>query len=85
MTTPAATTPALDRLAQNIAERVVAILRDQPVPQPGELVDAATLARVLGVTRDFIYAHAVELGGRRLGDVGDGKRPRWRFDVDAAR
>jgi hypothetical protein len=44
----------------------------------GGLVDAATLAHELGVSRDTVYAHADELGGRR---VGDGDRPRLRFNL----
>lgn len=46
-----------------------------------ELVDAATLARSLGVSRDTVYTHADELGGRR---VGDGARPRLRFNLAEA-
>jgi hypothetical protein len=43
------------------------------------LVDAATVARTLSVSRDFVYAHADELGARRL---GRGWKPRLRFDLD---
>ena len=50
------------------------------MPQP--LVDAAALARHLGVARSFVYDHADRLGAIRL---GDGPRPRLRFDVDEAR
>jgi hypothetical protein len=42
------------------------------------LVDAARLAERLGVSRDFVYAHADELGARRL---GSGPRARLRFDL----
>jgi len=45
------------------------------------LVDAATLARELGVSRDYVYDHRDELGGRR---IGDGERPRLRFDLGEA-
>lgn len=45
------------------------------------LVDAATVARRLGVSRDYVYSHADELGGWRL---GDGPRGRLRFDLDQA-
>lgn len=45
------------------------------------LVDAAELARRLGVGRDYIYRHADEMGVIR---VGDGKRARLRFDSDSA-
>jgi len=40
-------------------------------------VDAAELTTVLGVSRDFIYSHAAELGAIRL---GSGPRARLRFD-----
>lgn len=47
------------------------------VTQQG-LVDAACVAERLGVSRDFVYAHAEELGVRRL---GSGPRPRLRFNL----
>jgi hypothetical protein len=40
------------------------------------LLDAATLAERLGVSREFVYDHAKELGGEQL---GNGPRGRWRF------
>lgn len=49
------------------------------------LVDAATLAAELGCSRKWIYEHADELGALALGALGDGKRPRLRFDPVAAR
>lgn len=48
---------------------------------PSGLVDAASLARLLGVSRTAVYEHAAELGAI---EVGDGERPRLRFDVDRA-
>jgi hypothetical protein len=45
-------------------------------------VDAATLAKQLGVARAFVYEHADELGAQRL---GDGPRARLRFDVETAK
>jgi hypothetical protein len=42
------------------------------------LVDAAEVARFLDVSTDFVYAHADELGARRL---GSGPRARLRFDL----
>jgi hypothetical protein len=59
-----------------IAQRVVVLMREQPSPQV-RLVDAATLAERLGVERDWVYAHAKELHGVRLG----GPRGRLRFDM----
>jgi len=47
-------------------------------------VDAQAVADYLGVTRSYIYEHAVELGARRL---GTGPKARLRFsleDVEAA-
>ena len=46
------------------------------------LVDARQLAHELGVSLDFVYSHAGELGAMRL---GSGPRARIRFDLDRAR
>jgi len=46
------------------------------------LVDAATLAAELGVSRDWVYEHASELRAMRL---GAGPKARLRFDPIAAR
>jgi hypothetical protein len=45
------------------------------------LVTAAEVAAMLSVTRDTVYAHAAELGAVR---IGDGPRPRLRFDPEKA-
>lgn len=58
-----------------VARRVVEILGDQ---RPMGLVDAATMAKLLGVSRATVYAKADELGAVR---VGGGKRARLRFDA----
>jgi hypothetical protein len=50
------------------------------MPHAG-LVDAAELARMLGVHRRTIYERANELGAIRL---SDSKRARMRFDVQTA-
>lgn len=42
-----------------------------------ELVDAVEIARRFGVSREFVYSHAEELGAIRL---GAGRKPRLRFD-----
>lgn len=47
-----------------------------------ELVDAATLAGLLGVSRDYIYRHRQELGGRK---IGAGPKAPIRFEPPAAR
>jgi len=64
-----------------VARRVAELLRDGgsaegQTPSP-RLVDAATMARLLGVSRATVYAKAEELGAIR---VGNGKRARLRFD-----
>lgn len=46
------------------------------------LVDARELAEELGVSIDYVYAHASELGGMRL---GSGPKARIRFALDDAR
>jgi hypothetical protein len=68
------------QLVDAIAERVVQRLRDD-VPSPIEWVDAATLARHMGVTRGWVYENADRLGARRL---GDGPRARLRFNIAVA-
>lgn len=67
----------LDQLADRIADR----LRTS-TPRASRLVDAQTLAEALGVRRETVYAHADELGAIRL---GDGSKPRLRFDMETAR
>ena len=71
----------LEQLAELVAERVVQLLVEREQAPASGLVDAATLARVLGVSRSTVYQHAQRLGAV---EVGDGDRPRLRFDVDRA-
>jgi hypothetical protein len=71
----AAVAPAL---AQAVTERVRELLDER---EANDLVDAADLARVLGVDREWVYAHADQLGAIRL---GDGPRPRLRFQPGRA-
>jgi hypothetical protein len=62
-----------------VARRVVELLNAQhqdDASQPA-LIDAAAVARLLGVSRATVYAKADELGAIRL---GNGKRARLRFD-----
>ncbi len=72
----------LDALAEAVAARVVERLRDEAVPpsEPG-LVDAAALARALGVSPSYVYSRSSELGARRL---GNGPKARLRFDLKRA-
>jgi hypothetical protein len=65
---------------ESIAQRVAELVADRLAPPaPRErLVDAAQLAGLLGVERDWVYAHADQLGGVRLG----GPKGRLRFDLN---
>ncbi len=63
-----------------IARRVVELLEKRGL-QSRELVDAAELARRLGIERSWVYSHAIELGAVKL---GDGAKPRLRFDPEVA-
>jgi hypothetical protein len=63
-------------LANAVADRVAHLLSSQP--RHVDLVDAAAVATALNVSRDWVYAHAAELGGRR---IGRGNRGRLRFDL----
>jgi hypothetical protein len=68
----------LERFADLIAQRILSLAAATPSRPPARpLVDAAELARVLGASRSFVYAHANRLGAIRL---GDGPRARLRFD-----
>lgn len=69
--------PVESELVEAIARRVVELLRaEEPQGRSARLVDAATLARELGVERDWVYVHAEQLGAIRLG----GPHGRLRFD-----
>ncbi len=64
-----------DEAVEAIAQRVAEILRRDGLG--GALVDAAELARRLGVSRSTVYEYAGELGAIR---IGAGARARLRFD-----
>jgi hypothetical protein len=63
-----------------IAARVAELLGPPPTATP-RYVDAATLAEVLGIERQWVYAHATQLGALRLGSP----RGRLRFDLEHVR
>jgi hypothetical protein len=63
----------LERLAELVAVKVSAL----PFHEE-QLVGVSTVARYLGVDPAWVYAHADELGARRL---GSGARPRLRFSL----
>jgi hypothetical protein len=65
-----------DALAPELA-RLIADLQDAQ-PQPDDRINAAELARRFGVSEDWVYRHADELGALRL---GDGPKARLRFHV----
>ncbi len=73
---------------EQIAHRIAELLRHDPSGEASgttgmssQLVDASQLARQLGITRAWVYEHANELGANTL---GDGPRPRLRFDPETA-
>jgi DNA-binding IclR family transcriptional regulator len=65
-----------------VAARVLELLEErQATPRSARLVDAATLAGMLGLSRSTVYEHAAELGAL---EVGASAKPRLRFDPQAA-
>lgn len=77
------TPQAIEQIAQRVAqllhpERSTHAAMDGTAAQ---LVSADQLARRLGLTRAWVYEHAGELGAITL---GDGPRPRLRFDPEVA-
>jgi excisionase family DNA binding protein len=75
----------IDAIADAVADRLLDRLAGQPLPT-GQLLTASEAAERLGVSKDYIYAHADDLGALRIGD-GPDKRPRLRFsaaDLDSA-
>ena len=70
----------VEAIVEAIARKVVEIV-DARSSTFG-LVDARELAEELGVSIDYVYAHATELGALRL---GSGPKARIRFDLDEAR
>jgi hypothetical protein len=66
---------------EQIARRVADHLATMQLQLPGRFVGAGELAQVLGVERDWVYAHANSLGAIRLG----GQHGRLRFDLESVR
>lgn len=81
---PAVIEEIVNRVSDAIVTRLAEVLSDErrsaPARQPMPWLDAQEVARRLGVSRDWVYEHAEELGGTR---VGAGIRPRLRFPPDA--
>jgi hypothetical protein len=69
-------------LDQSIPDTLAEAARLCEAREHNGLVDAATLAKRLGVSRDFVYDHATRLGGIKL---RDGRRGPLRFDVERAK
>jgi len=69
----------IERIAATLARHLTDHATASPTAtgQGVRLVDAATVARRLGVTRNWVYAHADQLGAMRLGNG----RGRLRFDL----
>jgi hypothetical protein len=75
-----------------IAQRVAELLTGDQAGSDSRLIDAATLARHLGVSPAFVYRNATKLGAIRLptspeADRGRKGKPRGRlrFDLEQAR
>jgi hypothetical protein len=70
----------VDRLTETVVERVIEAIqadRNAREARPTRAwLDAQEVARRLGVSRDWVYEHADELGASRM---GSGPRPRLRF------
>ncbi len=68
------------RLLDVLSERVLEALREDGMIARAstrtQWLDAAEVSRRLGVTREWVYGHASELGAVR---IGQGPRPRLRF------
>lgn len=60
-----------------LAREVAALLRHGPAVPAERLLTAKEVAERFHVDRGWVYAHARELGVIR---IGDGARPRLRFD-----
>ncbi len=70
------------RSIEAIAQRIAGLIGGDggglpDPPAPGRLLSASEVAERWGVDRSWVYQHAERLGAIRL---GDGPRPRLRFD-----
>jgi hypothetical protein len=74
----------VERIGDAIVERVVKAITAEGLdarltPKPKVWLDAREAANRLGVTREWVYEHANELGATR---IGSGPRPRLRFPAE---
>lgn len=71
-----------DRLMDAVVTRIIDLIRMDGLISPAggaqRWLDAQQVAKQLGVSREWVYEHADELGARR---IGNGPRPRLRFPV----
>lgn len=67
--------------AERIAQRVAELLGEQAREQ-APLLDTPAVARLLGVSEEWVREHAAELGAMR---VGDGPRGALRFESTRVR
>ena len=75
------TPQAVELLVDQVAQRVVEILRETEGQSAGKPMTAGQLARHLQVERAWVYKHRRLLGGWR---INDGPKAQWRFDPDVA-
>jgi hypothetical protein len=75
------TADAIEQIAQRVAELLREDTEERHRDRGGGLIDATQLAQRLGVSREWVYEHANELGAVTL---GSGTRPRLRFDLEVA-
>jgi hypothetical protein len=73
-----------DRLADLVAAKLRGFVADlaAQAPELRQLVDAHAVARLTGMSAQWVYDHADELGAIR---AGEGARPRLRFDPGLVR
>ena len=70
----------VEAIAEATARKLAAFIAERR--KTFGLVGPRELAEGLGVSLDYVYAHAAELGAMRL---GSGPKARIRFDLDRAR
>lgn len=68
----------IDRLAQSLAQ-CLNVARPEPTVPDERRLTAAEVAERWGFDRSWVYQHSAQLGAV---SVGDGPRPRLRFDPD---
>jgi hypothetical protein len=75
-----------DRLTDAVVARIIDLIRMEGlIARAGgeqRWLDAQGVAEQLGVSREWVYEHADELGARR---IGNGPRPRLRFPEQAVK